>query len=298
MKVHCLGLALLLASSVIASPVLAQEEAIRFAAFGDYGPDGPGTGTSAVSQLVENKAPDFIISLGDQCYGSSPPIATQVGKYYGDWVTEQRFWPSLGNHEFADACGGGKRASGYRAYFELPNNERYYDYVRGPVHFFVMNSATEPDGKDATSKQALWLKGKLAEATEAWKVVYFHHPPYGSGPRLAKMRWPFEAWGADVVLSGHAHHYERLFKDDNKDGVIMPYFISGLGGASKGSFTSNAPGSQARYNADYGAMFITATATTLSFEFRNISDELIDSYRMSKAETTQDLISRHVRTCC
>jgi hypothetical protein len=297
MKGLCIGSALLLASSVLGSPAFAQD-AIRFAAFGDFGPDGAGTGTSAVAELVANEAPDFIITLGDQCYGSAPPIATQVGRYYGDWVAEQRLWPSLGNHEFADACGGGKRASGYRAYFDLPNNERYYDYVRGPVHFFVLNSATEPDGKEATSIQARWLKEKLADSTAPWQVVYFHHPPYGSGPRLAKMRWPFEAWGADVVISGHAHHYERLHRDDNNDGVILPYFISGLGGASKGSFVSKPKESMARYNAAYGAMFITATPTTLSFEFRNTAGTLIDSYSLSKTETEDDVIARHVRTCC
>jgi hypothetical protein len=112
------------------------------------------------------------------------------------------------------------------------------------------------------------------------------------------MRWPFEAWGADVVLSGHAHDYERLHRDDNHDGVIMPYFVSGLGGESMGSFTSNPKESMARYNANYGAMFITATATTLSFEFRNIQDVLIDSYSMSKTQTLNDVISRHVRVCC
>ena len=312
MKNLCFGSALLMASSVLGSPVFAQDT-VGFAAFGDYGPDGSGTGTSAVAQLVNNRAPDFIISLGDQCYGSAPPIATQVGKYYSSWVTEQRFWPSLGNHEFADACGG-RRASGYYSYFDLPNNERYYDFVRGPVHFFVLNSATEPDGKESTSVQATWLKKKLAASTSPWQVVYFHHPPYGSGARLAKMRWPFEEWGADAVLSGHAHHYERLHKDANGDGVILPYFISGLGGASKGSFSANPPDSMKRYNADYGAMFVTATATTLTFEFRNTASTLIDSYGLSqdaqgqiksgaqtKAKATQtqdDLYARHVRVCC
>jgi len=211
MKKLVLFAALMPASALFASPVFAQDP-IRFAAFGDYGPDGPGTGTAAVAQLVTNQEPDFIVSLGDQCYGSTPPIATQIGKYYSTWVTDQRFWPSLGNHEFSDACGGGNRASGYRAYFTLPDNERYYEFVRGPVHFFVLNSATEPDGKESTSVQARWLKDKFAASTSPWQVVYFHHPPYGSGPRMAKMRWPFEAWGVDAVLSGHAHHYERLHK--------------------------------------------------------------------------------------
>ena len=42
----------------------------------------------------------------------------------------------MGNHDFTD--GGGSTA--YFNYFTLPNNERYYDYVQGPVHFFVIDS--------------------------------------------------------------------------------------------------------------------------------------------------------------
>jgi hypothetical protein len=280
------------AIALFVSPAVAQQT-VRFAAFGDY---GPGTGTTAVAQLVDNQAPSFIISLGDQCYGSRPPIATQVGNPYGRWVAEQRFWPALGNHEFADACGGGSAASGYRSYFTLPNNERYYDVVKGPVHFFALNSASEPDGKSATSIQARWLKNKLAASTSPWQVVFFHHPPYASNNQVAVMRWPFEAWGADAVLSGHAHHYERIHKDSDADGVTLPYFISGLGGASRGSFSTMAPGSMKRYNAAYGALFVTATATRLDFEFRNVSGAMIDSYSIIKPANQSTTI--RWKHCC
>ncbi len=280
---YILPAALAASLAVVGSSASAQDS-IRFAAFGDYGPDGNGTGATAVAALVNDIGPDFIISLGDQCYGSKPPIAMQVGKPYGQWVADGRFWPSLGNHEYSDGCGGGSRASGYRAYFTLPNNERYYDIVIGPVHFFVLNSASEPDGKEVGSVQATWLESKLAASTAPWQVVFFHHPPFGSGSRMAKMRWPFEEWGVDAVFSGHAHHYERIHKDDNADGVTLPYFISGLGGASRGNYSTLAPGSMMRYNAAYGAMFVTAGLTAMTFEFRNTAGTLIDSYSVTKSE--------------
>ena len=289
----CLGSILPIVLIGTSASAGAQTTSVRFAAFGDY---GPGTGTTAVAKLVNNRAPDFIISLGDQCYGSTPPIATQVGKPYGQWVTTGRLWSVLGNHEFSDGCGGGNRASGYRAYFTLPNNERYYDIVIGPVHFFALNSASEPDGKTPSSVQAQWLKSKLAASTSPWQVVFFHHPPYSSNNQVAGMRWPFEAWGADAVLSGHAHHYERIHKDANGDGVTLPYFISGLGGASRGSFSSAAPGSMKRYNAAYGAMFVTATSTAMNFEFRNTAGTLIDSYSLTKRATRSTTFEWKV--CC
>ena len=264
----------------------AQTTSVKFAAFGDYG-DGPGT--AAVAQLVNSQAPDFIVTVGDNCY-DSVPIATQVGKYYGNWVTGRRFWPSLGNHDYGDPCGGGSAASGYRAYFNLPNNERYYQVRNGPVEIFAVNSAVaDPDGATPTSRQGLWLKSALAASTAPWKVVYFHHAPYSSGEThgsVLRMRWPFEAWGAHAVLAGHDHHYERVMRDDNNNGVQMPYLISGLGGQSvRPANRANPGGSVAKYSAGYGALFVTATATNLSFAFRSTNGALIDSYSMSKSGT-------------
>lgn len=269
---------LLPAFALFAAPAFAQDS-VRFAAIGDFG-NGPGT--TAVAQLVNAQAPDFIVALGDDCYGPTPPIATQIGTPYGDWVANARFWPALGNHEYSDGCGG-TAASGYFDYFTLPNNERYYDIVIGPVHLFALNSEIEPDGNSATSKQAKWLKAKLAASTVPWQVVYFHRPPYSSGGGMKTgMRWPFEKWGVDAVLSGHAHDYERIFKDDDANGVTLPYFVSGLGGKSKGSFGTTVSGSQVRYNADYGALFVTASPTQLDFEFRDLSGTVIDSYSIVK----------------
>src|SRR4028118_256129 len=131
------------------------QSSVKFAAFGDYG-DGPGT--AEVARLVNSQSPDFIITVGDNCYDSEP-IAEQVGKHFGIYVSRGRFWPSLGNHDYGDRCGGGSGASGYRAYFNLPGNERYYHVRNGPVEIFAVNSpAVEPDGADRDSMQALWLQ--------------------------------------------------------------------------------------------------------------------------------------------
>ena len=264
-----------------------QTTSVKFAAFGDYG-DGPGS--AAVAQLVNSQAPDFVVTVGDNCY-DAVPLATQVGNHYGDWVTSGRFWPSLGNHDYGDPCGGGSAASGYRAYFNLPNNGRYYQVRNGPVELFAVNSAVaDPDGATQTSTQGLWLKSALAGSTAAWKIVYFHHAPFSSGEShgsILRMRWPFEAWGADAVLSGHDHHYERVMRDDNANGVQMPYLISGLGGHSIRPANRTDPGgSIAKYSGGYGALFVAATDTSLSFEFRDTAGALIDTYSMTKSGTT------------
>lgn len=281
-----IGALLAIAALGTSATAVAQTTSVKFAAFGDYG-DGPGT--QAVVQLVNNQAPNFIVTLGDNCYDATP-IATQVGKYYGNWVTSARFWPSLGNHDYSDPCGGGSAASGYRAYFSLPGNERYYQVRNGAVEIFAVNSnVADPDGATQTSKQGLWLKSALAASTAPWKIVYFHHSPYSSGEHgsILRMRWPFEAWGANAVLSGHDHHYERVMRDDNNNGVKMPYLISGVGGQSIRAATRADPGgSVIKYWANYGALFVTATDTSLSFEFRSTSGAIVDSYSMTKSGAT------------
>ena len=271
----------------LATSATAQTTSVKFAVIGDYG-DGPGS--AAVAQLVNGQAPHFIVTVGDNCY-DSVPIATQVGNHYGNWVTGGRFWPSLGNHDYADPCGGGSGASGYRAYFNLPNNERYYQVRNGPVEIFAVNSAlADPDGATKTSTQGLWLQSALAGSTAPWKIVYFHHAPFSSGEShgsILRMRWPYEAWGANAVLSGHDHHYERVMRDDNGNGVQMPYLISGLGGHSiRPANRADPGGSVAKYSGGYGALFVTATDTSLSFEFRNTAGAIIDTYSMDKSGTT------------
>ena len=256
-----------------------------FAAFGDIGNT---SGSAAVASLTRARSAQFILMLGDICYGSQP-FADQVNANYSAERAAGKLRPALGNHEYNDACGGWSGASAYRAYFTLPNNERYYDFVKGPVHFFAINSYNEPDGMTATSKQGLWLKAKMAASTSPWKVVFFHHPPFSSGYHRSTsyMQWPFEAWGAHAVLSGHDHNYERFSFDKNADGKKIPYIVSGLGGKSRRAFGTAVPGSVKRYNAADGALFVTATSTTMKFEFRNVSGTVIDTLSLTTTAPTQ-----------
>ena len=194
------------------------------------------------------------------------------------------FFPSLGNHDYSSASPGPET---YLEYFDLPGtgfsnssgNERYYDFVEGPVHFFALNSnEQEPDGTTSDSLQARWLKTQLAASTSIWNIVYEHHPPYSSDlihSSSSYMQWPFAAWGADAVLSGHAHAYERI----DRDGIV--YFVNGLGGAPRYLFGIPAEGSQVRYNADWGAQKVTVADDALVFEFWSEAGDLIDSYKLS-----------------
>jgi hypothetical protein len=282
-----------------ATTSLPSPPATIFAVIGDYGMDDENE--AAVAQLVDSWHPAYIITTGDDYYTPAGGRGTakydeSTGAYYGPWLRDitttgkrcpkglapiNAFFPALGNHDYTSAG-----IKSYLAYFELPGdgfsnssgNERYYDFVQGPVHFFVLDSNKEqPDGTRSTSRQAAWLKAQLAESTSTWNVVYDHHPPYSSDllhGSVPHMQWPFAEWGADVVLSGHAHAYERI----ERDGIV--YFVNGLGGASRYLFGFPILGSRVRYNAGWGAQRVTVTQGALIFEFLNTGGDLIDSYAL------------------
>ena len=190
----------------------------------------------------------------------------------------------MGNHDYTDAR---PSPDTYLDYFDLPGrgsnsssgNERFYDFVKGPIHFFVLNSnEQEPAGTSSTSPQAQWLEAQLAASTSQWKIVYDHHPPHSSDDdhgSTTEMQWPFAEWGADAVISGHSHTYERIMRD----GIV--YFVNGLGGSPRYAFTTPVTGSAMRYNSDWGAQKVTVTATSLQFAFYNTAGELIDSHTLT-----------------
>ena len=261
---------------------------VRFAVIGDYGLNGQAE--ADVAALVKNWDPDIIATVGDNNYylGESETIDENIGQYYHEFIhpymgtyglgaTENRFFPALGNHDWYT-----ENAQPYLDYFSLPGNERYYDFVKGPVHFFILDSdAREPDGISSTSIQALWLQSRLSSSISAWQVVILHHAPFSSGAHGSNeiLQWPYKSWGADVVISGHDHIYERLIIDD------FPYFVNGLGGGPLANFGELVEGSVLRYNADYGALFVSATKTSMTFQFMSRAGQVIDSYVMGTSPT-------------
>jgi hypothetical protein len=264
---------------LLAGPAHGQSS-VRFAVIGDFG--AAGQPAQDVAALVQSWTPDFIVTTGDNNYpdGAASTIDDNVGQYYhayifpyaGAWgagAAVNRFFPVLGNHDWNTAG-----AQPYRDYFTLPGNERYYETVKGPVHLFVVDSDPhEPDGNTAASIQGQWLQSRLAASTAPWKLVFMHHSPYSSGPHGSSvwMQWPFQAWGADAVLSGHDHLYERF-------ALGIPYFVNGLGGnPALYEFQTVQPGSQARFTGEFGAMQVVARDDRIDFRFYRRNGALVDS---------------------
>ena len=273
------------ASSVPAAPDLEALDRValsRFAVIGDFGVDTDAE--AQVAALVHSWKPDFVLTTGDNNYpiGTSITLDRNVGKYYASFIgsyhgeygagsSTPRFFPTPGNHDWY----GPEGLAPYLRYFTLPGNERYYQVRLGQVHLFALDSDRhEPDGNTADSVQGRWLQQQLQASDACLKVVFFHHAPFSSsehGPTTT-MQWPFAAWGANTIMSGHEHVYERF----DMDGT--PYFTNGLGGAPSYAFNAVQPHSQVRYNADHGAMLVRLVPDGVEYQFRDVGNRLVDRH--------------------
>ena len=284
-------------SSVSSGPApVSSTNAVRFAVIGDYGSGEAKEGE--IASLIKSWNPDFITTVGDNNYprGEAATIDRNIGQFYHEFIfpykgaygagaTSNRFWPIYGHRDW-DNVGVDRAAplSGkpYHGYFTLPGNGRYYDFVEGSIHFFMLSTDRyrETDGTSSSSIQAKWLQSRLAASTARWKLVYAHHAPYTSAASVAGiggsvwMRWPYAEWGATAVLAGYYHSYERILQD----GIV--YFVNGVSGGNYISGFTETPveGSQVRYNQDHGAIQVNADSTHITFQFVSRTGTVVDSY--------------------
>jgi len=270
-----------------------------FAVIGDFGSHD--RHAAAVAALVKSWHPAFIVTTGDDYYKQAggkgaDTYRRSVATYYAAWMKGvpkyhgrkvgtakvNAFFPALGNHDYTDARPAPKT---YLNYFTLPGagftnssgRERYYDFTKGPIHFFILDSnPQEPHGVSVLSRQAQWLQRALASSTSSWNVVVDHHPPFSSDTAHGStvyMQWPFAEWGADAVISGHAHVYERFMQDG------IPYFVNGLGGGARHNFAATStPEPEVQFDTTWGAQRVVETSSRLRFEFYDVSGRLIDEY--------------------
>jgi hypothetical protein len=259
---------------------------LRVGILGDYGTTR--AESFAVASLVRTVAPALLITLGDNNYpdGAAATIDANIGQHYRAWIAPyrgaygpgadvNRFFPTLGNHDWrADG------AQPYLDYFALPGNERYYDFRRGPVHFFALDSDDdEPDGNTRDSLQARWLEPRLRASDAPFRIVYLHHAPYGSSRShgsQGELQWPFAEWGASIVLAGHDHVYERLSVSG------LPYIVNGLGGRNAYEFGPRIGGTETRFAAQHGALFLLADEDFARFVFLTSSGSVQDDFTLPR----------------
>jgi hypothetical protein len=146
--------------------------------------------------------------------------------------------PAIGNHEYNTG-----RGAGYFSYFESAGDplQGWYSYDLGEWHIIVLNSAcADVGGCGADSPQGQWLRSDLIANPAQCTLAYFHTPRFSSGQYHGSDLDTIDFWnvlyefGAEVVLGGNDHNYER-FAPQTPGGVADPangirQFVVGTGG--------------------------------------------------------------------
>lgn len=230
-----------------------------------------GNGDEATANLLDN-IPGTVFTAGDNAYpdGTASDFANCYDPSWGRH--KARTYPSPGNHDYHTAG-----AAGYYEYFGSvagDPDKGYYSYDLGTWHIIVLNSNI-PVG--AGSPQEQWLRADLAAHPVACTLAYWHHPRFSSGAvhgSDAGMQPLWQAlydYGADVVLAGHDHTYER-FAPQNPQGVADPLrgireFVIGSGGRNHYAFGSPVANSEVRNADTYGVLKLTLHPGNYSWEF-------------------------------
>jgi hypothetical protein len=231
------------------------------------------------AQLLDN-IPGTVYTVGDNAYPSGS-AADFNNCYEPTWGRHKaRTRPAVGDEEYETSG-----ASAYFNYFGAAAGDPtkgYYSYDLGSWHIIVLNSICgQVGGCDTNNPQGQWLQADLAANPNICSLAIWHEPLFSSKSGSASMQdfWAllYEA-GADIVLNGHRHMYER-FALQNPDGVADPgrgirEFVVGTGGASLTSSPgSTAPNSQVWNNNTHGVLKLTLHPTGYDWEFIPISGQ-------------------------
>lgn len=179
-----------------------------------------------------------VAALGDLAYpnGRAEDFAQCFDSSWG--AIRSRIRPVPGNHDYATGD-----ASAYFDYFGQNAGDPgagYYSYELGAWHVVALNSVCDHVECDDRSDQIDWLRRDLSSTTSNCVIAYWHHPRFSSGtvgsnPAMATAWRILQEAGAEIVLSGHSHHYERFAPQDHRgqgapEGIRQ--FVIGTGGTA------------------------------------------------------------------
>jgi acid phosphatase type 7 len=300
---------------LMAAQGVAQTATVTLVGAGDIAECSPDNNAKATAALLAN-IPGTVLALGDNAYPNGTPrqYANCYDNYrLSDgslFDTKRTYWwgqykartmPVLGNHEYHAS----KVAQPYFDYFSanqdvgfkepaarVPNTpanpgltpgKGYYSYDRGSWHIVALNSnCNKVGGCEKSSTQGRWLRNNLANTNKQCTLAYFHHPLFSTGNNIpnpnVKPLWQIlYNNGADVIVNGHAHRYERYApltpggKIDLQNGIRQ--IVAGTGGAPGGSEMQQAPGVQVVETGTSGVLKLNLSAGSYSWEFVPIAGQ-------------------------
>ncbi len=272
------------ASSALPTPPR-DPNAVQIVTVGDIA-DCATDASEHTAALVKKLAPDAVLALGDLAYpdGSLEDYLGCYDRRWGDFRGITR--AAVGNHEYHTP-----HAGPFYAYFCGSSGQPFrgwYSFELGTWHVVVLNSNCGADidvspevpeelgGCDVASPQATWLRADLAAHPKKCTLAMWHHPRFNSGPHGSdeRLRDVFQILydaGADVVLSGHAHDYERFAPQDaagNADAARgLRQFVVGTGGRSLAKRGNPAPQSEILQADSFGVLSMTLLPDRYQWKF-------------------------------
>jgi hypothetical protein len=230
----------------------------------------------ATADLLDRLPDATVFTTGDNVY-SSGSASEYADCYHPTWGrAKSRTFPSPGNHDYTTP-----EAAGYYGYFGAAAGDPtkgYYSYDLGAWHVIALNSnCYKVGGCDPGSPQEQWLRADLAAHPADCTVAYWHHPRFSSGSNHGNDDGMQPLWqalydhGADLVLNGHEHLYERFLPQSPTGARDESYGITqitvGTGGYVLYPWGAFHPNSFVRNNTTFGVLKLTLHADWYEFEF-------------------------------
>jgi PKD repeat protein len=227
-------------------------------------------GDEATADLLD-VTPGTVFTLGDNAYpdGAAAEYANCYDPHWGRQKARTR--PIPGNHEYQTP-----NATGYFDYFGTAAHDPakgYYSFDVGEWHIIMLNSELDIS---AGSPEEQWLRADLAAHANQCTMAMWHEPRFTSSVGRVTLDYLKPLWdalyeaGADLILNGHDHNYER-FALQTPGGVAdasygLRQFTVGTGGESHYGFGTPAPNSQVRGSA-FGVLKLILSSGSYAWEF-------------------------------
>jgi 3',5'-cyclic AMP phosphodiesterase CpdA len=237
-------------------------------------------GDARTARLIE-AIPGLVMTAGDHAYpsGTARQFRDCYDPTWGRFKARTR--PVPGNHDWM--------VPGAAAYFDYfgtragPKRRGYYAFDLGAWRIYALTgSCWEVGGCGSTSPQVTWLKADLAANPHACVMAVWHEPRFSSGPHgdalyVRPLLRVLSKAGAELVVNGHDHLYER-FAPATPNGVPDPargirQFIVGTGGKTLyAPTTAPDPHSEVRDWSTLGVLKLTLDEGAYAWEFLPVAE--------------------------
>ena len=249
-------------------------------AAGDISPHSLGNQVGTSNRVLAINA-TIALTLGDNQYpaGSLADYLPFYDPTWGRFKSKTR--PVPGNHEYQTPG-----ADGYFDYFgsqARPEGTSYYSFDLGGWHLVALDSNIS---RAPGSPQEEWLRADMEATNQQCILAFWHHPRFSSGTHHGGDTSVGPFWnalyaaGADVILNGHEHNYERFSRQDpnaRASAAGIRQFVVGTGGASHYDFGAPDPNSEFREASTFGVLKLTLQPSSYEWQFVSSAGEVVDS---------------------